>query len=304
MIEIRTNDDKTERQRKNYITAIIVTIAGNIILAVGKAVAASITGSSALYSDAANSISDVLYSALVAVGLYVAMQPADQSHPQGHSRFEPLVGLVVTASMAIAAYEAGHNAVDTFIAGPKSIQISLPSLILLASASIKTVMFFLIRSIANRQDSPSLRAIAADNLSDIISSVIVFIGTAASNLFPIFDPIAGLLVAVWILYAAFRSGKENLVYLTGGSAPQDVRDRIILAASSVPGVRNVHHLITEYVGPHLIVDMHCDIDPALTFVKAHEITDEITTKVENLVEVDRAYVHLEPGEKIVLQKKL
>jgi len=303
MIEVRINEDKSDRQRKNYITAILVTIAGNILLAVGKAIAASITGSSALYSDAANSISDVLYSFLVAVGLYVALQPADPSHPQGHSRFEPLVGLVVTASMAIAAYEAGHNAVDTLVAGPKAIQLSLPSLVLLASACIKTVMYFLIRSIAIRQDSPSLRAIAADNLSDIISSVIVFIGTAASNFFPIFDPIAGLFVAVWILYAAFRSGKENLVYLTGGSAPQDVRDRIILTASSIPGVRNVHHLITEYVGPHLIVDMHCDIDPALSFIKAHELTDQITTQVENLLEVDRAYVHLEPGGKNINLKK-
>lgn len=297
MIEVRQPETSPTNQRKHYQQAIIITILGNILLAVGKAIAARLTGSAALFSDAANSISDVLYSILVAVGLFVAMQPPDKSHPQGHSRFEPLVSLVITVSMTIAAYEAGRNSVETLIAGAKAIPVSLPSLILLASASVKTLMFFIIRNIAKKQNSPSMRAIAADNLSDIIASGAVFLGTAASSyLLPIFDPLAGIFVAIWIVIAAIRSGKENLVFLTGGSATHEVRDAIIRAAFSVKGVHNVHHLITEYVGPQLIVDMHCDIDPAIPFVKAHDICDEIIALVENLPDVDRAYVHLEPAE--------
>ena len=74
--------------------ALIITIAGNILLAVLKGLVAYFSGSVAVYADAANSISDVLYSILMVVGLWVTLRPPDLSHPQGHSRFEPLVGLM------------------------------------------------------------------------------------------------------------------------------------------------------------------------------------------------------------------
>ena len=83
----------------------------------GKAYASYITGSVALYADAANSISDVLYSLLMILGLWLAMQPPDISHPQGHSRFEPLVGLAIAGSMTLAGYEAGRTAIERFING-------------------------------------------------------------------------------------------------------------------------------------------------------------------------------------------
>ena len=115
MIEIRDYTTNLKK-KKTFITAILVTLIGNLLLAIAKGWIAQKTGSAALYSDAINSISDVAYSILVAVGLVIALQPPDESHPQGHSRFEPLVGLAVTASMSIAAYEAGHNAIDKIIA--------------------------------------------------------------------------------------------------------------------------------------------------------------------------------------------
>ena len=86
--------------------ALIITIAGNVLLAVLKGLAAYFSGSVALYADAANSISDVLYSIMMVIGLWMALRPPDIGHPQGHSRFEPLVGLMVSFSMAFAGYEA------------------------------------------------------------------------------------------------------------------------------------------------------------------------------------------------------
>ena len=79
MIEIRSGIIDLNK-KKSFITVIIVTLIGNLALAVGKGWIASITGSAALYSDAANSISDVFYSILVAIGLYIAMQPPDSYH--------------------------------------------------------------------------------------------------------------------------------------------------------------------------------------------------------------------------------
>lgn len=295
MIEIRPGNGNSQK-KKSFITVIIITLIGNLVLAVGKGWIASITGSAALYSDAANSISDVVYSILVAIGLFIAMQPPDRSHPQGHSRFEPLVGLAVTAAMSIAAYESGRNAIEKIIAGPQSIPLSLPVFILIASALIKALMFFFVRKIGKKHSSPSLRTIAVDNLTDIFTSVGAFLGILASNwLAPIVDPIAGLLVSIWIMIAAFKSGKENLAYLTGATAPAAIKDDIRRSAEEIEGVVEVHHLITEYVGPNLIVDMHVTVSDQLQFPEAHKINDLITEAVEQIPEVDRAYVHLEPS---------
>lgn len=294
MIEIRSGNIDLLK-KKSFITVIIVTLIGNLVLAVGKGWIASVTGSSALYSDAANSISDVIYSILVAIGLFVAIQPPDRSHPQGHSRFEPLIGLIITASMSIAAYESGRNAIEKIIAGPQSIPLSLPVFILIISAFIKALMFLFIRKIGKTHRSPSLQAIAVDNLTDIFTSIGAFLGILASNWFaPIVDPITGLLVSVWILIAAFKSGKENLAYLTGATASTEIKDKIRSSAEKIEGVIEVHHLITEYVGPNLIVDMHVTVSDQLQFPEAHTINDLITEAVEQIPEVDRAYIHLEP----------
>ncbi len=96
-----------------YRRAIIITIVGNILLASSKSIVAYLSHSVALYADAANSVSDVIYSFLMVFGLWMAQRPPDLSHPQGHSRFEPLVGLMVTLSMTFAGYEAARAAIET-----------------------------------------------------------------------------------------------------------------------------------------------------------------------------------------------
>ena len=91
---VRRERPDPQRQRF-YRQAVLIAIAGNVLLAATKGAVAYLSGSSAVLSDAANSLSDVLYSLLMAVGLYLAQQPPDEGHPQGHGRFEPLVSLLI-----------------------------------------------------------------------------------------------------------------------------------------------------------------------------------------------------------------
>src|SRR5512136_831182 len=113
---------------KLYSRALWITVGGNVFLAALKAIAAYLSGSIALYADAANSISDVLYSLLMVLGLWMAQRPPDLSHPQGHSRYEPLVGLMVSFSMAFAGYEAGRASLERFLAGGIAIEPGLPTI--------------------------------------------------------------------------------------------------------------------------------------------------------------------------------
>lgn len=286
-----------KEQNKLYKRALIITVCGNVLLAGGKAVVAALTGSAAIYADAANSISDVVYSVLMVVGLFMAMQPPDLDHPQGHSRFEPLVGLIVTASMAFAGFEAARNAVVRYMAGGEPIALDLPSMVLLVSAAIKAGMFVSISQIARKLGSPTLSTTAKDNLSDVLTSVAAFLGVLFSSiLHPLADPIAGFVVAIWIFRQVILVGKENLAFLTGRGASRDELDKFIHAAEEIPGVIRVHHIMTDYVGPKLLVDMHINVNGSKSLKEVHDISDKVIQRLQEFPDVDRAYVHIEPDD--------
>jgi cation diffusion facilitator family transporter len=297
MIEVRHHYSEDKKKQSVFQRAIWITLAGNVTLAAAKVIIASMTESSALFAEAANSLSDVFYTILLVIGLTIASKPPDESHPQGHSRFEPLVGLVVTIAMSLAAYEAGRDAINKFITGPQAVPILLSSIMLISTVVIKAFMYWMVRRIAKIYQSPSLDAISVDNITDVSSAGVAFFGILLSNyVHPLFDPIAGILIAGWILYNALQSSRENIVLLSGGAAPNKVREEIIHRALSVPGILHVHYLLTEYAGPRLIVDMHANIASDLPFDKAHAISDEVIDKIEEMDVVDRVYLHLEPED--------
>lgn len=280
-----------------YKIALIITLAGNILLAVGKGIATYFSDSTALYADTANSVADVVYSLAMVLGLWLSIQPPDLSHPQGHARFEPIVGLIVAIMMGIAGYEALRAAINRFLSGGASIELGLPSIALFASALLKFAMFFFIKKLAQKADSPSLRVTAKDNLGDVLTSSAAFIGILGSNLLhPTLDPIAGLIVSLWIFKAAYDAGRENLAYLTGAGADDELRQIIIQTAREVPGVKNVHHMMSDYVGPKLVVDMHINLPGEVSLDEVHTVEDAVVQALEAIPEVDRAYVHVEPLE--------
>lgn len=293
-----TRDYKPNPTRDTaYRTALTITLAANILLAVGKGIVSYFSGSAALYADTANSIADVVYSLALVIALRMVLQPPDLSHPQGHARFEPLVALVVALMMGIAGYEALRTSVGRFIAGGARIEPGLPSLILIASAGIKAGMFFAITKLAKKAESPALRVSAKDNLNDVLTSLAAFIGIVGSNLVhPLLDPIAGFLVSLWIFKAAFEAGRENFGYLTGAGANEILRQKIIDVANNVEGIHEVHHMISEYVGPKLAIDMHINLPGDASLDEVHEISDLIIAALEDLPEVDRAYIHVEPNK--------
>lgn len=287
-----TPQPEVERQ---YRRALTITVLGNVLLAASKAVVAGLSGSAALYADAANSISDVIYSFLMVFGLWLAQRPPDLSHPQGHSRFEPVVGLMVTLSMSLAGYEAARTAIARFLEGGVAVEPGWPAVVLLGSALVKAWMFWTINKAAKTLDSPTLETTARDNLSDVLASLAAFVGAIGSSIIhPLADPVAGVVVAIWIFRNAFAAGKENLNFLTGAGASADLRQQVVEVAGKVPGVQRVHHTMTEYVGPRLVVDLHVNVDGSMSLDEAHAIADEVISRLEDLPEVDRAYVHIEP----------
>jgi len=294
MQRVRRENLDPARQRL-YRRAILITLVGNTFLSAVKGSVAWISGSSAVLSDAANSLSDMFYSLLLAAGLYLAQQPADESHPQGHSRFEPLVGLVIAVVMGGAGIAALREGVLRFWSGAVAIEPGWPTAALAASVLVKVAMFFLVRRLGRLAQSPALRACARDNLSDVLTSGAALVGVWGSDLIhPLLDPVAGVAVSLWIFRALWGILSENLGYLTGRGAMPELADQIVAVASTVPGVLNVHQVIADHVGPQLRVDMHIDVDGKEGLRRAHAIADQVQEQVEALPAVDLAFVHVEP----------
>ena len=278
-----------------YLRAIWIAIIGNGLLVIAKGSAALLTGSTAVLATAVDSITDVIYTLFLAWGLRLSQQPADESHPQGHARVEPLVSVLVGLMMGVAGFEVIKRALSQLFGVAYAFEWGFASVVLVGSGLIKIAMFLLVNRLGKAAHSPAIAATARDNLADVFSAVTALVGVLAANwLHPLADPVAGIIVSLWIFRNAFTILTENLGYLTGRAAEPELLRKIHAAARSVSGVRNVHQVIADYVGPQLRADLHVDVDDKIPFSLAHQISDQVREVVEALDEVDQAFVHLEP----------
>lgn len=283
-----------ENIRQMYV-ALAVTLLGNLILATGKWLAAVQSGSSALHADALNSVSDVLYSITLIIGLLISIKPADLSHPHGHERFEPVVGIIISLSMGWAGFTAIQESVSKIRGIPVSIEPGLPMVVLIISAVIKCLMFFIIRGIAIKISNRALNIAAKDNLMDTLTSAAAAVGVLLSAyIHPLADPIAGLLLGIWILRTAVMAFIENINYLTGHGASRQTLDKLKTEIEDVPGVIDVHQLYAEYVGTKLRLDVHIDLDDDMPLRQVHEIESEIEDKMALHGDIDHVFIHAEP----------
>ena len=293
---IRDHHPDPERE-KIFRVALTITLAANIVLTIVKAIATHLTGSIAMYAETFNSLSDVIYSIALIFALRIALKPPDLTHPQGHARFEPMVGLMVALMIAIAGYESLRSSISRFIEGGSRIETGLPLITLLVTAAIKTGMYIIIKRLAKTANSPALRASAKDNLTDVLSSGAAFVGILASNyVHPLLDPLTGMIISLFIFKASYDAGKENFKYLTGAGPDENLRQKIVNIANNIEGSHTIHHMVSEYVGPKLVIDMHINLPGNASLEEVHKVSDRITAALESLPEVDRAYVHVEPND--------
>ncbi len=288
-------DNVPPHTRRLYLRASVITLVGNLALMGAKGFAAALSGSSAVYADAANSAADVFYSLFLGVALWLSLRPPDLGHPHGHRRIEPLVSVVIGLAMGYAGVQAAIMGWRALRAGPEAITSIWAYLVPVGTVAVKYWMYRTVRRIGEEAHSPALRASARDNLMDVVSSATALVGVAASRFIaPIADPLAAFAVAVWILRGAYEVFSEGVRQLIGGGASPELTQAVIDAAQSVPGVVDVHQVIVEYVGPQVRADVHIDMDRRANLEEVHEVSDAVRAAIEEMAEVDHAFIHVEP----------
>ena len=280
-------------------------MAANLALVAFKLVAGIIGKSSAMVADAAHSASDMLATFGVIVSFRISKRPADEDHPYGHGKAEPVAAKLVGAILIVAGSGIAIEAVRRIIAR----DFVRPGLIALiaavASIVVKEAMFQIAAATARRIRSSALMAEAFHHRSDALSSVGTFAGILGGRLgLPILDPIAGLVVAVMIIWMGLKIIRASSDELMDAQTDPETINSVRVAATGVDGVCDVHSIAMRKYGGDSYVDLRIGVDPSISVVMGHEIAMQVESTIRSecpsvrsvLVHVDPESVHVDDPE--------
>jgi cation diffusion facilitator family transporter len=277
--------------------AIWMGIIGNVVLFFGKIFVGITFNSIAIISDSINSFTDIVASTIVFISVRSSYQGPDAGHPFGHKRAQPIAGLVVAIFTGIVGFEIITQSFGRLFSTERIQKGILPILLLVFVMGVKLAMYLFARLTARRTGSTALMASAMDHRNDVLISAAVIVGVGASNLgYPVFDPLAAIAVGLWIIWAGFRIGRDNIKYLMGAAPPDDLVERILAHARAVPGVLGLNETSAHYVGTSVEIEVHIDVDSRLSVTEAHDIATKVRDEIQGMEEVSRAFIHVDPME--------
>lgn len=276
------------------------SIAVNTALAIIKWLAGYFGNSYALIADAIESTSDILASVLVLVGLKYSNKPADENHPYGHGRAEPLMTFVVVAFLVISAgviaYESVQNIRTPHDAPQPYTLIILGAIILWKEASFQFVM-----RKSKQTGSSSLMADAWHHRSDAITSVAAFIGISAALLlgkgYEAADDWAALFASAFILYNSYVIFRPALGEIMDEHVHHDLVEQIRAVAKTVDGVTGTEKCFIRKAGLKYHVDLHASVDAHITVKEGHDIAHRLKNiLLKEIPQLGNILIHIEPNE--------
>ncbi len=276
----------------------MVSLALNGGLAVVKLITGVVGNSYALIADAIESLGDVLSSAIVWGGLVIAARPADENHPYGHGKAEPLAALAV-ALMLIGA--AGVIAVQAAIGirTPHVTPAPYTLVVLLAVVVIKETMFRYESRVAKSIESTAIGVDAWHHRSDAITSLIAGAGITIALIggkgYESADDWAALAACGVILVNGLRFVRVSVHELMDTRPETALTNAIKAAALTVDGAEHVENVLVRKMGPNLYVDLHLEVDPSVSVRDAHNIAHGVKDAIiAARREVADVLVHIEP----------
>ncbi|WP_316195193.1 cation diffusion facilitator family transporter [Bradyrhizobium sp. SZCCHNRI3052] len=274
-------------------------VVGTIVLGL-KYLAYWITGSVALYSDAVESIVNVVTAVVALVAVRIAAKPADANHPFGHHKVEYFSAVIEGVMIVVAALLIIHEAYGNFF-DPRAFSAPVEGLAVNALASaINAVWCWLLITRGKRLRSPALAADGRHLLTDVVSSggVVVGLGLAVMLQLPILDPALAVLVAVNILWSGWQVLKESTSGLMDEAVPDATLARIRLIISQhAGGALEAHDVRTRHAGKLTFIEFHLVVPGEMSVNQAHEICDRIEAALREDDEHSWITIHVEPENK-------
>jgi cation diffusion facilitator family transporter len=275
----------------------------NLFLTLLKFAAGILGRSSAMIADAVHSVSDFATDLVVVGSLKVASRPVDTNHKYGHGKIETLAAAFIGGILLLVGAGILFSGARNIWVHYKVTPLESPGLVAffaaMASIIIKEVLFQYTNKVGKNIKSKVVIANAWHHRSDVYSSFATLIGIGGAiflnDRWVILDPIAAILVSLFIFKVAFQIIWESLLELIETSLPHDNELKILEIARSVNGVHNPHDLKTRKIGNNVAIDLHIYVRRHLNVEEAHDITVELEKSLrEQFGEETFISIHTEP----------
>lgn len=290
----------------------IVSIIVNLLLSVMKLLAGILAHSGAMVSDAVHSASDVLSTFIVMIGIAIAKKKPDKEHPYGHERFECVASIVLAVILAATGLGIGLQGIEKITSSGRETLV-VPETAALAAAVVsiivKEILFRYTRIAAKKINSGALMADAWHHRSDALSSVGAFAGIlGAMSGFPILDPLASVIICVFIEKAAAEIFRDAIDKMIDKACSQETTERMKKVILDTPEVLGIDELKTRLFGSRIYVEVEISMDSSKTLVEAHTAAEKVHDNIEQQFPgVKHCMVHVNPysskAEKIAEQSE-
>lgn len=288
---------------ENSLSGARAGIIVNIFLVLIKAAAGLAAGSFAMMADALHSFADIVASAVVYVGIRVASKPADDDHPYGHGKAESIASKIVSILVILAGLNIGVLSARALFEAERSVPGTLALWAALVSIVVKEALFRYTVTIGEESNCKALVANAYEHRSDALSSVAALLGIGGARLGMLFgrpeflylDPLAGIIVSVFIVRMGWQIAKEAANELMDSQADPQLTAELKDLILAVDGVIELHSIRTRAAGPHILVDLEIGVDENITVKAGHDVAKEVkATLLAEKEELADILIHVNP----------
>lgn len=281
-------------QKKQRFAAFLLVL--NVAMTLAKLIAAVLTASVGLLSEAIHSASDVFSSLLAYLGIRAAAAPPDEDHPYGHGKIESLAGfgesIMVFGIVAYVAIESVHR----LITPQKVEQVSLGIIVMGISAGVAFLIGGISRKVAAETGSMALKSNSMHWMLDAVTSAAVLVGLIAYQItgLKMIDPILGLVLAVWMFFGAVKLSREAFHELIDVILPESEVELVKKLVCEEAGVLGYHRLRTRRSGTLRHIDLHLVVPREWSVVQAHDVADGLEKKIAAALSPAHVVIHVDP----------
>jgi cation diffusion facilitator family transporter len=266
----------------------------NLFVALAKIALGAVSGAVSVLSDGFHSLTDSGSNIVALAGVRIASQPPDREHPYGHRKFETMASLGILVFLLVVLVEVLWSALERLQSPAAPTIDALSFAVMGTTLAINVGVVWYERRAGRRLASEVLIADSHHTQSDILTSITVILALAGVRLgYPILDPIAAVVVAVFIGVACWEIFHDTTRILA---------DRIVIAADdicrvveSVPQVMGCHQIRSRGSADHVFVDLHIWMDPSMRLDEAHRVSHVVKDGIMSTYpQIKDAVIHIEP----------
>ena len=295
--------DAAEIRKRCIYRVTLVGFAVNLVLSLAKLAAGVFGRSGAMVADAVHSFSDLATDVVVIVFARISAKPRDDGHDYGHGKYETLATILISMALGVVGVGILVNSIGAVRSVLDGGVLPRPGLVALVAAVLSIAAKEILYRYTVREgcaiDSPSVVANAWHHRSDALSSLGTLVGIGCAyflgDKWRIADPIAALIVAVFIFKVAFDLIRTGVGELLEKSLPEETEREILRIVTLDPAVREPHNLRTRRIGAAIAIEIHIRVDGAMTVARSHALTVGIERRLrERFGEGTMIAVHVEP----------